>query len=158
MCFENNFVKETSLHPQGKGGPQAFCVKDVWATSIRRGSCVFIRKKINLFIFTLCIWTQLWKFLILRSYLPRETFFIFSSKILEVVTIARYLNAFWIFDFSLLDILPKYMNPKSMSRSLYASEDLTKCPAGQTNGHQILNVCHTKALPGKNGITVDEVS
>ena len=78
-----------------------------------------------------------------------QNVFYFLQK-LEVVTIARYLNAFWFFDFSLLDILPKYMNPKSMSRSLYASEDLTKCPAGRTNkqthGHQILNVCHTKAL------------
>ena len=86
------------------------------------------------FVFTLCIWTQLWKFLILRSYLLRKTFFIFSSKKLEVVTIARYLNAFWFFDFSLLDILPKYMNPKLMSRSLYATDDLPEKSGHRTNG------------------------
>ena len=63
-----------------------------------------------------------------------QNVFFFQQKKLEVVTIARYLNAFWFFDFSLLDILPKYMNPKSMSRSLYASEDLTgKCPDTQTD-------------------------
>ena len=49
----------------------------------------------------------------------QNDFFIFSSKKLEVVTIARYLNAFRIFDFSLFDILPKYMNPKLMSRSVH---------------------------------------
>ena len=89
----------------------------------------------------------------MRSYLLRKTFFIFSSKKLEVVTIARYLNAFWFFDFSLLDILPKYMNPKLMSRSLYVTDDLPE-KSGQTNGqtntqthgHHFLNVCHTKAL------------
>ena len=42
----------------------------------------------------------------------RKTFFIFSSKKLDVVTITRYQITFWIFDFSLLEILPKYMNPK----------------------------------------------
>ena len=87
--------------------------------------------------------------MILRSYFVRKTFFIFSSKKLEVVTIARYLNAFWIFDFSLLDILPKYMNPKSMSRSLYVSDDFPEKSGPtdpQTDGHHFLNVCHTKAL------------
>ena len=130
--FEQNRFFSAKLTPPGQGGPQAFCVEDVWATSIWCGSWVFIRKKLNIFVFTLCIWTQLWKFLILRSYLLRKTFFIFSSKKLEVVTIARYLNAFWIFDFSLLDILPKYMNPKSMSRSLYVSDDFPE-KSGQTD-------------------------
>ena len=86
------------------------------------------------------------KFPILRSYLLRKKFFIFSSKKLEVVTIARYLNAFWFFDFSLLDILPKYMNPKLMSRSLYVTDDLPEKTGHQTNGHHFLDVRHTKAL------------
>ena len=73
--------------------------------------------------------------MILRSYLLRKTFFIFSSKKLEVVTIARYLNAFWFFDFSLLDILPKYMNPKLMSRSLYVTDDLP-----EKSGHTQTNI------------------
>ena len=42
------------------------------------------------------------------SYILRKTFFIFYSKKLDVVTITRYQITFWIFDFSLLDILPKY--------------------------------------------------
>ena len=63
-----------------------------------------------------------------------QNVFYFSSKKLEVVTIARYLNAFWIFDFSLLDILPKYMNPKLMSRSLYATDDLPEKSGHRTNG------------------------
>ena len=67
-------------------------------------------------------------FWIIILFTSRNVFY-FSSKKLEVVTIARYLNTFWIFDFSLLDILPKYMNPKLMSRSLYALGDLHKSPA-----------------------------
>ena len=66
------------------------------------------------------------KNLIFGSYILRKTFFIFSSKKLDVVTITRYQIMFWIFDFSLLAILPKYMNPKLMSRSLYALHDLPK--------------------------------
>ena len=54
----------------------------------------------------------------------QNVFYVFFKKKLEVVTIARYLNAFWFFEFSLLDILPKYMNPKLMSRSLYVTDDL----------------------------------
>ena len=57
----------------------------------------------------------------------------FSSKKLEVVTIARYLNAFWFFDFSLLDIFPKYMNPKLMSRWLV--KICRKNPDKQTDKH-----------------------
>ena len=45
-----------------------------------------------------------------------------------MVTITRYQNTFWIFDFSLLDILPKYMNPKIVSRMRYALHDLPKNP------------------------------
>ena len=58
----------------------------------------------------------------------QNVFYFFLKKTLEVVTIARYLNAFWFFDFSLLDILPKYMNPKIVSRSRYALHDLPKIP------------------------------
>ena len=140
----------TRLHPQGKGGPQGFWVEDVWPTSIWRGSWFSIFKKLNIFVFTLCIWTQLWKFLIFGSYILRKTFFIFSSKKLDVVTITRYQITFWIFDFSLFDILPKYMNPKIVSRSLYALHDLPKNRGHRgrtrTDGHRFLNVCHTKAL------------
>ena len=39
--------------------PQGSCVEDVRVTSIWCESCVFIRKKMKLFIFTLCIWIQL---------------------------------------------------------------------------------------------------
>ena len=49
-----------------------------------------------------------------------QNVFIFSSKKLDVVTITRYQNTFWIFDFSLIEILHKYMNLKNVSRSLYA--------------------------------------
>ena len=49
-----------------------------------------------------------------------------------MVTITRYQNTFWIFDFSLLDILPKYMNPKIVLRTLYALHDLQKNPDGRT--------------------------
>ena len=81
-------------------------------------------------------------------------FYYFSSKKLEVVTIARYLNAFWFFDFSLLDILPKYMTPKLMSRSLYASENLTESPAGhkhtQTNKPTDPRTSFFKRLPHKS--------
>ena len=66
------------------------------------------------------------KILIFGSYALRKTFFIFSSKKLDVVTITRYQITFWIFDFSLLEILPKYMNPKIVSRTLYALDDLPK--------------------------------
>ena len=43
-----------------------------------------------------------------------------------MVTITRYQITFWIFDFSLLEILPKYMNPKIVLRTLYALDDLPK--------------------------------
>ena len=79
-----------------------------------------------------------------------QNVFYFSSKKLDLVTITRYQITFWIFDFSLFDILPKYMNPKIVSRSLYALHDLPKNPDGRvrtrTDGHRFLNVCHTKAL------------
>ena len=60
------------------------------------------------------------------SYILRKTFFIFSSKKLDVVAITGYQITFWIFDFSLLEILPKYMNPKIVLRTLYALDDLPK--------------------------------
>ena len=69
--------------------------------------------------------------MIFGSYTLRKTFFIFSSKKLDVVTITRYQITFWIFDFSLLDILPKYMNPKIVLRLLYALHDLPKNPDGR---------------------------
>ena len=85
----------------------------VWKTFDLRQSGVdhdfSIFKKLNIFVFTLCIWTHLWKILIFGSYILRKTFFIFSSKKLDVVTITRYQITFWIFDFSLFDILPKYI-------------------------------------------------
>ena len=111
----------------------------------------FIGKKLNIFVFTLCIWTHLWKILIIGSYTLRKTFFIFSSKKLDVVTITRYQITFWIFDFSLLEILPKYMNPKIVLRTLYALDDLPKiADTGRvrTDGHRFLNVCHTRAPKG----------
>ena len=40
-------------------------------------------------------------------YTSQNVFYVFFKK-LDVVTITRYQNTFWIFDFSLLDILPKY--------------------------------------------------
>ena len=64
--------------------------------------------------------------MIFGSYILRKTFFIFSSEKLDVVTITRYQITFWIFDFSLLEILPKYMNPKIVLRTLYALDDLQK--------------------------------
>ena len=68
--------------------------------------------------------THLW---VIYYTVLHKTFF--SSKKLDVVTITRYQNTFLIFDFSLLEILPKYiMNPKLMSRSLYALHDLPKNP------------------------------
>ena len=70
------------------------------------------------------------KNLIFGSYTLRKMFFIFSSKKLDVVTITRYQITFWIFDFSLLDILPKYMNPKIVLRTLYALDDLPKLADG----------------------------
>ena len=66
------------------------------------------------------------------SYILRKTFFIFSSEKLDVVTITRYQITFWIFDFSLLEILPKYMNPKIVLRTLYALHDLPKNPDVRT--------------------------
>ena len=122
----------SAFYAQGKGGPQGFCVEDVWPTSIWRGSWFSIFKKLNIFVFTLCIWTHLWKILIFGSYILRKTFFIFSSKKLDVVTITRYQITFWIFDFSLFDILPKYMNPKIVSRSLYALHADTADGRGRT--------------------------
>ena len=71
-----------------------------------------------------------------------------------MVTITRYQITFWIFDFSLLEILPKYMNPKIVLRTLYALDDLPKIADGRvrtygrTYGHRFLNVCHTKAPKG----------
>ena len=68
--------------------------------------------------------TLVWKTfdvnLVGHNYILRKTFSIFSSKKLDVVTITRYQNTFWIFDFSLFEILHKYMNQKLMPRSLYA--------------------------------------
>ena len=46
--------------------------------------------------------------------------------------ITRYQITFWIFDFSLLEILPKYMNPKIVLRTLYALDDLPKIADGRT--------------------------
>ena len=66
------------LHPQGKGGPfRSFCVEDVWSTSIWCGSCVWSEKIWDLFVFTLCIWTHLWKIMIFGSYILRKRFFYF---------------------------------------------------------------------------------
>ena len=59
-----------------------------------------------------------------------KCFLFFIQKKLDVVTITRYQITFWIFDFSLLEILPKYMNPKIVSRSLYALDDLPKIADG----------------------------
>ena len=90
-------------------------------------------KKLNIFVFTLWIWTHLRKILGFGSYILRKTFFIFSSEKLDVVTITRYQITFWIFDFSLLEILPKYMNPKIVLRTLYALDDLPKIVDGRTD-------------------------
>ena len=60
-------------------------------------------------------------------YTSQNVFYFFFKK-LDVVTITRYQITFWIFDFSLLDILPKYMNPKIVLRTLYALHDLPKNP------------------------------
>ena len=73
-----------------------------------------------------------------------QNVFYFSSKKLDVVTITRYQITFWIFDFSLFDILPKYMNPKIVSRSLYALHDLPKNP--HANGRTSI----FKRLPHKS--------
>ena len=81
-----------------------------------------------------------------------KRFLFFLQKKLDVVTITRYQITFWIFDFSLLEILPKYMNPKIVLRTLYALDDLPKIADGRTrtrtDGHRFLNVCHTKAPKG----------
>ena len=74
------------------------------------------------------------KILIFGSYILRKTFFIFSSKKLDVVAITGYQITFWIFDFSLLEILPKYMNPKIVLRTLYALDDLPKNRGHRTDG------------------------
>ena len=71
--------------------------------------------------------------MIFGSYILRKTFFIFSSKKLDVVAITRYQITFWIFDFSLIEILPKYMNPKIVLRTLYALHDLPKNPDVRTD-------------------------
>ena len=60
-----------------------FCVEDVWSTSIWRGSCVLIWKKIwYLFVFTLCIWVQLRQISIFCWYLAWN-FFLFSHQKFE---------------------------------------------------------------------------
>ena len=46
--------RSTRLHPQGKGGPQGFCVEDVWPTSIWRGSWFFSSAKSWTFLFLHC--------------------------------------------------------------------------------------------------------
>ena len=79
-----------------------------------------------------------------------QNVFYFSSKKLEVVTIARYLNAFWFFDFSLLDILPKYMNPKLMSRSLYVTDDLPEKSGHHTNRQTNRRTSFFKRMPHKS--------
>ena len=88
-------------------------------------------------------------------YTSQNVFYFFFKK-LDVVTITRYQITFWIFDFSLLEILPKYMNPKIVLRTLYALDDLPKIADGRTRtgaygrtyGHRFLNVCHTRAPKG----------
>ena len=107
-----------------------------------------IGKKLNIFVFTLCIWTHLWKILIFGSYTLRKTFFIFSSKKLDVVAITGYQITFWIFDFSLLEILPKYMNPKIVLRTLYALDDLPKIADGRTDADVRTSIF--KRLPHKS--------
>ena len=90
--------------------------------------------------------------MIFGSYVLRKTFFIFSSEKLDVVTITRYQITFWIFDFSLLEILPKYMNPKNVSRSLYALHDLPKNPDadGRTDADAYVRTSIFKRLPHKS--------
>ena len=51
-----------------------------------------------------------------------------------MVAITGYQITFWIFDFSLLEILPKYMNPKIVLRTLYALDDLPKIADGRVRG------------------------
>ena len=63
---------------------------------------------------------------------------------IQVVTIAKVSKHVLDFRLSLLDILPKYMNPKLMSRSLYALAQ----KSGRADGHRFLNICHTKAPKG----------
>ena len=55
-----------------------------------------------------------------------------------MVAITGYQITFWIFDFSLLEILPKYMNPKIVLRTLYALDDLPK----MADGHRTRTDAH----------------
>ena len=82
-----------------------------------------IRKKLLFCFYT--VWMDpIVKISFLGSYLLRETFF--SSNKLEVVTIARYLNTFWIFGLFDFWAFARVYGP-------YAGEDLTE-KSGQTNG------------------------
>ena len=88
--------------------------------------------------------------MIFGSYILRKTFFIFSSEKLDVVTITRYQITFWIFDFSLLEILPKYMNPKIVLRTLYALDDLPKIADADAYGRGRVRTSIFKRLPHKS--------
>ena len=125
----------------------------VWKTFDLRQSGVGhdfpFSKKSWTFLFLHCAYGPICeKNLIFGSYILRKTFFIFSSKKLDVVTITRYQITFWIFDFSLLEILPKYMNPKIVSRSRYALDDLPKIADGRTDADVRTSIF--KRLPHKS--------
>ena len=99
-----DYTCRTRVAPLGTLVWKTFDVNLTWIMIFSSAkSCAF------LFLHT---WTQLWKFMVFGSYTLRKTFFICSSKKLDVVTITRYQITFWIFDFSLLEILPEY-EPKN---------------------------------------------
>ena len=80
-------------------------------------------------------------------YTSQNVFYFFFKK-LDVVAITGYQITFWIFDFSLLENLPKYMNPKIVLRTLYALDDLPKIADGRTDADVRTSIF--KRLPHKS--------
>ena len=143
---------KTRLHPHWRRARVALR-PFVWKTFGPRQSDVdheFSSAKSWIFLFLHCVYgPNCENFWFWGHIYFAKRFLFFLQKKLEVVTIARYLNAFWIFDFSLLDILPKHMNPKSMSRSLYVSDDFPE-KSGQTDKRTNTRTSFFKRMPHKS--------